>query len=186
MMPASQIQISRFDVLLLRESWEREKTGTSSERTRMKIARLALVDDNQDNLEVLMMILGAEYDVSGYTSAQQALEALETVRPDALLLDIAMDPVDGLQCLRMIRARPGFERIPAIALTARARDVEQKAFLAAGFQAVVTKPILDLGELFRSITGALAWIPDLPAMPSAGGSACLDSRHLDSSHQVTP
>ena len=38
-----------------------------------------------------------------------------------------------------------------MALTAYARDVERKAFLAAGFQVVVTKPILDHQELFAAI-----------------------------------
>ena len=48
-----------------------------------------------------------------------------------------------------VRARP------AVALTAYARDVERKAFLAAGFQVVVTKPILDHQELFAAIAPLL-------------------------------
>jgi len=121
----------------------------------MKTARLLLVDDNPDNLELLAVLLGEKYSVASYGSAAEALSDLEAVKPDLLVLDIAMTPVDGLQCLEAIRAKPGYSGIPAIALTAFAREVERKAFLGAGFQAVVTKPILDHGELGEVIDAVL-------------------------------
>jgi CheY-like chemotaxis protein len=122
----------------------------------MKTARLLLVDDDQDNLEVFTLILSEQYRVSSYSCAAEALTALEAAKPDLLLLDIGMGPVDGLQCLKAIRARPGCGRIPAIALTAFAREVERDAFLAAGFQMVVTKPVLDHQELLAAINSLLA------------------------------
>ena len=121
----------------------------------MKTARLLLVDDDQDNLEVLTVLLRERFHVSSFACAQEALTALEAARPHLVLLDIGMGPVDGLQCLEAIRAMPEHGSIPAIALTAYARDAEQKAFLAAGFQAVVTKPILDPHQLFGPITALL-------------------------------
>jgi CheY-like chemotaxis protein len=129
----------------------------------MKRARLLLVDDNQDNLEIVTVILSDKYDVLSYACAEEALKAIEAAKPDLVLLDIGMSPVDGLQCLAAIRAIPGYGSIPAIALTAYARDVDRKAFLANGFQAVVTKPILDHQELFGAIT----------ALPTS--RTCLDS-----------
>ena len=131
----------------------------------MKTARrLLLVDDDQDNLEVLTVILGEKYRVWSYRGAAEALAALEAVRPDLVVLDIGMSPVDGLQCLEAIRARPRYGRVPAIALTAFARDVDRKAFLAAGFQTVVTKPVLDHRELLAVIASLLtsAAAPDTP------------------------
>jgi CheY-like chemotaxis protein len=121
----------------------------------MRTARLLLVDDNPDNLELLAVLLGEKYCVASYGSAAEALSDLEAVRPDLLVLDIAMAPVDGLQCLESIRAKPGYAEIPAIALTAFAREVERKAFLGAGFQAVVTKPILDHAALSDVIDAVL-------------------------------
>ena len=91
-------------------------------------------------------------------------------KPDLVLLDIAMTPVDGLQCLKAIRARPGYGRIPAIALTAYARDVERQAFLTGGFQAVVTKPILDHQDLFEAIDALLVSEPVPTCSPSADDS----------------
>jgi CheY-like chemotaxis protein len=100
------------------------------------------------------------------------LTALEAAKPDLLLLDIGMTPIDGLQCLKAIRAMPGYGSIPAIALTAYARDAERKAFLAAGFQAVVTKPIIDHQELFATMSASLTSV----TAPSQNGSAG-DSSH---------
>ena len=117
--------------------------------------RLLLVDDNQDNLELLTAILSERYQVSSFACAREALAALEAAKPDLVVLDIGMSPIDGLGCLQTIRDRPGYSSIPAIALTAYARDVERKAFLATGFDAVVTKPILDYQELFGRITALL-------------------------------
>lgn len=113
----------------------------------MRTARLLVVDDNPDILEMLTVLLGENYSVSSCGSAAEALTVLEASRPDVLLLDIRMSPVDGLQCLEAIRAMPGYSRTPAIALTAFAHEAERQAFLATGFQAVVTKPILDPREL---------------------------------------
>jgi CheY-like chemotaxis protein len=113
----------------------------------MKTGRLLLVDDDRDNLDVLTVILSEAYEVVSCASAAEALMALDAVKPDLLLLDIRMSPVDGLQCLEAVRALPEYSSTPAIALTAFARDAEKAAFVAAGFQAVVTKPILDPGEL---------------------------------------
>jgi CheY-like chemotaxis protein len=121
----------------------------------MYTARLLLVDDDRDNLEVLTVMLLETYRVWSYCGAAEALAALEAVRPDLVVLDIGMRPVDGLQCLEAIRARPGYGRVPAIALTAFARDVDRKAFLAAGFETVVTKPVLDHRELLAVIASLL-------------------------------
>lgn len=113
----------------------------------MRTARLLVVEDNPDILEMLTVLLSGKYRVSSCGSAEEALRLLEASRPDVVMLDIRMTPVDGLQCLAAIRAMPGYSSIPAIALTAFAREAERQAFLAGGFQAVVTKPILDSAEL---------------------------------------
>jgi CheY-like chemotaxis protein len=118
-----------------------------NETDSLRTARLLVVDDDRDSLEVLTVLLGEKYSVSSYASPAEALDVLEAIRPDLLVLDIGMGPVDGLQCLHAIRATPGHSSTPAIALTGYARDVEKQAFLDAGFQAVVTKPIVDYERL---------------------------------------
>jgi CheY-like chemotaxis protein len=113
--------------------------------------RLLFVEDDRDNLETFSMILDERYAVFGYPSAAEAVQAIEVVRPDLLLLDIGMRPVDGLECLRAIRAIPGYREIPALALTGFARADERQRFLDGGFQAVVVKPVVDHLELMAMI-----------------------------------
>jgi CheY-like chemotaxis protein len=150
----------------------------------MKTAQLLLVDDNRDNLEILTFILSEKYCVSSHGSFSEALTALEAARPDLLVLDIGMSPVDGLQCLEAIRAMPGYGSIPAIALTAYARDVDREAFLAAGFQAVVTKPILDSRELFATINALLTSVAQAPSHDPPGADPGYDQSSL-SHHTAT-
>ena len=114
-------------------------------------ARVLVVDDDADNVQGLLMILGRRYWVLGCESAQHALTALEALTPDLLVLDILMRPMDGVSCLELIRARPHCRTIPAIAITAQARAVDRERILAAGFQSVFAKPILDYPALLRSI-----------------------------------
>ena len=109
----------------------------------MKTARLMVVEDDQDTLDLFTLWLSENYNVFSFRCADEALAALETVKPDLLLLDIGMGPIDGLACLRAVRSKPDYHRTPAIALTGYARESEREAFQAAGFQAVLTKPIFD-------------------------------------------
>jgi len=119
-------------------------------------ARLILVEDDQDNLEGLLMLLAEKYDVFGYASPTEALKAVEAIRPDLLLLDIGTAPIDGVECLEHIRAIPGYVDVPAVAFTGYGRDVERERFFAAGFDAVVVKPIFHPRELIAVIERVLA------------------------------
>jgi len=112
---------------------------------------LLLVDDNEDGVEALSILLGAKYSVFAYTIAEKALAAIATSKPDVVVLDIGMHPIDGLECLKAIRAMPGQHDVPAIALTGYARSVERERFLEGGFQAVVVKPVTDFARLVTLI-----------------------------------
>ena len=123
--------------------------------------RLLFVEDDRDNRETFAMILEQKYDVFGYPSAEDAMQAIYDVQPDLLLLDIGMHPVDGLECLRSIRAIPRFREIPALALTAFAGPADCKKFLEGGFQAVVVKPVLEAVRLIGQIDELLIGAPGL-------------------------
>ena len=99
------------------------------------------MEDHEDSLATCSMFLSEKYAVFGYASAVEALQAIDVAMPDVLVLDIGMHPVDGLQCLKMIRATPGRHDIPAVAMTAFAHDVERQSFLEAGFEVVIVKPV---------------------------------------------
>jgi CheY-like chemotaxis protein len=138
----------------------------------MRRKRILLVDDHLDHLELLAVILGEQYDARACASAEEAHRVLEEFGPDLLVLDVRMHPIDGLQCLEAIRAMPGYDHIPAIALTALARDVEKAALLKAGFQEILTKPILDEASFMTAIEGVLeASLPSQSQISLHGASS---------------
>jgi PAS domain S-box-containing protein len=115
---------------------------------------ILVVDDEVDMREFLAFLL-EEYGarVTVVASAFEALAALERVEPDLLLSDIGMPDVDGYMLMRQIRAMPPEQggEIPAIALTAYARDTDQKQVLEAGFQKHLPKPVAP-----HELVGAIA------------------------------
>jgi len=122
--------------------------------------RLLLIDDVADNLEVLTVLLRDRYNVFSYGSGSEALLHVKDIKPDLLLLDVLMSPINGVDFLTQVRAMHEFCSIPAIAVTALAHDAERTRFLAAGFQAIVTKPILDLANLETIIDSLLKHTAD--------------------------
>jgi signal transduction histidine kinase len=106
--------------------------------------RLLVVEDERDTREMLCVLLshvGAE--VRAADSAQAALDALDTWRPDVLLADVGMPGESGHALIRTVRGRErgGANALPAVALTAYARPEDRAAALAAGFDVHVAKPI---------------------------------------------
>jgi signal transduction histidine kinase len=106
--------------------------------------RILIVDDEPDTRELLAAMLkqgGAE--VTSVSSVSEALEALEQWRPDILVSDIGMPEENGYELIRRVRAlepeRGG--RIPAVALTAYAREEDRVRALLSGFQIHVVKPV---------------------------------------------
>jgi PAS domain S-box-containing protein len=105
---------------------------------------ILLVDDERDSREFLALVLaqsGAR--VTEASSAAAAIEALDRQVPDVLVSDIGMPDEDGYSLLRRVRARPA-ERggaVPAVALTAYAREQDVARAAAAGFQRHVAKPV---------------------------------------------
>ncbi|MBD2234695.1 PAS domain-containing hybrid sensor histidine kinase/response regulator [Phormidium tenue] len=115
--------------------------------------RIFSVDDSADTREFLTVLLeqyGANVITAG--SASEALAALKTLHPDVLISDIGMPDMDGYKLIRRVRALPPDQGgdIPAIALTAYARDEDQQQSLASGYQRHLSKP-LDLEKLVQAV-----------------------------------
>jgi CheY-like chemotaxis protein len=85
------------------------------------------------------------------TLAEGGLEGVsrvmtENVSFDAVLMDIQMPDIDGLEATRRIRSNPRFAALPIVAMTANASNTDREACLAAGMNDHVGKPI-DLEQL---------------------------------------
>jgi len=106
--------------------------------------RILVVDDEADIRDYVTTVL-EEYgaQVQETASVDAALIAIEKSPPDILVSDIGMPQQDGyslIQKIRTLTPERG-KNIPAIALTAYARDEDRQRALAAGFQLYATKPI---------------------------------------------
>lgn len=106
--------------------------------------KILAVDDEADTREFLKTALeqfGASVTVAA--SSHETFQLLQTVKPDVLLSDIGMPGEDGYTLIRRVRSLPPEEggQIPAVALTAYAREDDRLHALAAGFQMHIPKPI---------------------------------------------
>lgn len=114
---------------------------------------IALIEDNPDNRLLACAILEDRYRIQEYEGGAEALSGMRAEPPHLVLLDISLPEMDGSEVLRRIRAEPRLATLPVIALTAHAMAGDRERFLAAGFDAYVTKPIVDeqilLGEIAR-------------------------------------
>lgn len=104
--------------------------------------RILVVDDEPDTREVIAEVLeqcGAQ--VITVASAPDAIAAVEKLQPDVLISDIGMPGEDGYTLIRKLRADGNLKQIPAVALTAYARDEDRQKALSAGFQIHLPKPV---------------------------------------------
>ncbi|RPJ70578.1 MAG: PAS domain S-box protein [Acidobacteria bacterium] len=118
-------------------------------------AGVLVVDDDMDARELTATVLSRHgASVTTADGAAAALRALEKQPPDVVVLDIAMPGTDGYGLLRRIREGNGpSAAVPAVALTAYAREEDRRRAIAAGFSAHLSKPV-DAAELVRAIADA--------------------------------
>ncbi|HEY0544461.1 MAG TPA: PAS domain S-box protein [Pyrinomonadaceae bacterium] len=120
--------------------------------------KVLIVDDEADARLLLTAVLencGARVEVA--QSAREALAAIERFRPDMLVSDIGMPDEDGYALIRKIRALKAEQggRIPAIALSAYAREEDRLRALIAGYHTHVAKPVnpAELIAVISSLAG---------------------------------
>lgn len=123
----------------------------------MKRPAVAVVEDNADNRLLLRAILGDLYAVAEYESGAEALTAFDAGGPpDVVLMDISLPGMSGVEVLERMRADRRLSRVPVVALTAHAMAGDREAYLAAGFDEYVSKPIVDervlVGAIERCLT----------------------------------
>lgn len=100
-----------------------------------------IVDDNADASQTLALLVRAlGHDPVVALSSSAALDMLDTVKPDACLLDIGLPDIDGYALARRLRAHPATAHAKLIAVTGYNREQDRRNARAAGFDAYFVKP----------------------------------------------
>jgi CheY-like chemotaxis protein len=121
--------------------------------------RVLVIEDERDTARMLVQVLGeCGAAVAHVETSSSAVEVLERVDPHVVISDIALPGADGYALMRRIRALPRHGRLPAIALTAFAREEDIQRAIAAGFDVHLAKPI-DPAELARAVARVVRGAP---------------------------
>ena len=122
---------------------------------RSKKKRILVVDDHEDNIELLRARLEARgYEVFGASDGQAALDQVEHISPDLILLDVMMPKMDGMEVVRRLKANKNLPFIPVIMQTALDSTENKVQGLDAGADDYITKPI-NFAELEARVNSLL-------------------------------
>lgn len=117
-------------------------------------SKILVVDDIADNFELIQMILD-EYDLEYAQSGYEALNMIENLQPDLLLLDVMMPGIDGFEVARRIRRNQNFSSLPILFITAYDELTQPKEGLDNLGNGLIKKPI-DFDELINKVQTLLA------------------------------
>ncbi len=103
---------------------------------------ILVVDDEPDNFEVIEGLLdGKDYALHYVNCGQDAIDALDTLSPDLILLDAMMPDLDGLEVCQKIKAMPQWQAVPIIMVTALSEKADLARCVSMGADDFVCKPI---------------------------------------------
>lgn len=119
---------------------------------------ILIADDNKVLLDMMGDFLEMkQYRTVRVQSGRELLEKIESVKPDAILMDIQMPGMDGLEAIDRVRSHPNasIASTPIIAVTALAMSSDRKRCLEAGANEYLSKPIKlkYLAEILSQMTG---------------------------------
>lgn len=114
--------------------------------------RILVVDDEPQIVRALSVNLKAlGYQVDAAASGEDALRRAGQHRPDAVILDLGLPGIDGVEVIEGLR---GWTTVPILVLTVREREADKIAALDAGADDYVTKPF-GMGELLARLRAAV-------------------------------
>lgn len=120
--------------------------------------QVLVVDDDADTLEMIAAALTeGDAKVIAVPSVEEALARIKESRPDVIVSDIAMPLQDGYELIQQVRTLDNGELpvIPAVAMTAYAREEDRERALLAGYQEYLAKPVepLELIAILAKLAG---------------------------------
>src|SRR4030095_15624481 len=126
-----------------------ETTGEATTRS----YRILVVDDNRDSAESLALLLKSMgHETRTAFGGMEALEAMESSRPDVVLLDIGMPGLNGYDTCRRIREQPWAKAMTLIAQTGWGQEEDRRRTREAGFDGHLVKPV-DADDFLKLVKG---------------------------------
>jgi chemosensory pili system protein ChpA (sensor histidine kinase/response regulator) len=114
-----------------------------------------VVDDSLSVRRALGTLLEDQgYDVTLARDGLEAVKAMDVSSPDALLTDLEMPNMNGLELAAHVRARPALAQLPIIMITSRSMDKHRRQALSVGVNVYLTKPYTDI-ELLQQVATAV-------------------------------
>ncbi len=148
----------RFPYVSIQEDYKMIQTketgdGEVKKRAKKRNTQLLLVEDDKINVDVINMFLRDYCHVDHSPSALEALEMVKSRKYDAILMDINLKGMSGLDAVKYIRQIDDYKETPVIAVTAYAMPGDRERFLSQGCSHYLAKPFSkkELIELLETI-----------------------------------
>ncbi|AYV32623.1 response regulator transcription factor [Streptomyces sp. CJ_13] len=137
------------------------------------MTRVLVVDDEPQLARLLVMNLKArKYEVECAADGGEALDSVAACRPDAVLLDLGLPDMDGIQVIKSLR---GWSQVPVLVVSARHGSSDKIQALDAGADDYITKPF-SMDELLARLAAVVRRTPDRGA--TAGDEAVVETEEF--------
>jgi len=115
------------------------------------LAKILLVDDNQDNLRLLSRVLRTEgYQTRQINRSQEVMPAVKENRPDLIFLDISMPEMNGYEVCRCLKSDKRTRDIPVIFMSASDDVIDKSKAFSVGGANFIKKPV-SIDEVIKQI-----------------------------------
>ncbi|MCS7009768.1 MAG: response regulator [Anaerolineales bacterium] len=115
---------------------------------------IVIVEDEVDAAEMFAeMMRVSGFRVLKATSSAPAMQLIEAEKPDAVILDIMMPDISGLDILHFMRQSPALAKIPVVVVSAKSLPSDIRTGLEAGASIYLTKPVgfMDLKQAVEKV-----------------------------------
>jgi len=128
------------------------------------MAKIMVVDDEPDIVYLVSKMLKKEgFEVAGATSGEDALEKIDSIDPDLILLDVMMPGISGWETSKQIKQNPKYSSVPIAMLTVKSSEEDmERSFQFASCDAHIPKPIIR-----KKMMSTVQWL--LKNAPKTGG-----------------
>ena len=131
---------------------------------------ILVIDDTRSFSDAIALSLRHKgYAMVRAENGAEALAAIDRARPDLVLLDLAMPVMDGLTCLRALRARPDCNDLPVLLLSALTDRERREEAERLGIQGVMVKSQFSLEDVYRNVVRLIGPPSEIPAAAGASG-----------------